>query len=64
MQHYRDYCEEKAMATLHWRRHLFAWVFVDSEVQKSKDYFLYKYYEYQFDLTDRAISNLCAYGKH
>jgi len=64
LQHYRDYCEQKAMATLNWYRHLFGRWVVDNETQKKRDYFLYKYYEYQFDLTDRAINNICAYGKH
>lgn len=66
LQRYRDYCEKRAMRVLNWTLHLrLRWksTIDDEEVQKKKDYFLYKYYEYQFDLTDRIISNLCAYAK-
>ncbi len=64
LQHYRDYCEHMAISVLNWRRNLFVWELSDNDIQKKKNYFLYKYYEYQFDLADGAINNICAYGKH
>ena len=66
LQEWRDYCERMAMRVLTWIRHLkvASSPDIDEETQKKKDYFLYKYYEYQFDLADEHITKLCAYGKN
>lgn len=52
--------EKKAMSVLDWKRHLVkrGCDLAPPEIQKKKDYFLYKYYEYNYNKCEFLINKL------
>jgi len=54
---WRTYCETMAMKVLDGSVHLTP-IDNDSSIQKKRDYFLYKYYEYNFNKAEKIISKL------